>query len=198
MQRERFITMASNSDVEVNLGPAPLHSNSRFVIEDLVPANLDNAPHAQQENKSPRYVRNGPRPEVSERGAPRQRQEPALRSHRRVIRLLGGNSTRKESNITDRRRAPDTETFPSFLRRDDLPSGPPAMDPLEHWQLTEYNTEVAELHVPGGDDSDGERTRRRSDDFKLPAFQRAQGKLELLPPAPGWARARRLRLRAAP
>ena len=30
MQRERFITMASNSDVEVNLGPAPLHSNSRF------------------------------------------------------------------------------------------------------------------------------------------------------------------------
>ena len=35
-QRERFITMASNSDVEVNLGPAPLHSNSRFVVEDLV------------------------------------------------------------------------------------------------------------------------------------------------------------------
>ena len=60
MQRERFITMASNSDVEVNLGPAPLHSNSRFGSEDLVPANLDNAPHAQQENKSPRYVRNGP------------------------------------------------------------------------------------------------------------------------------------------
>lgn len=144
MQRERFITMASNSDVEVNLGPAPLHSNSRFVIEDLVPANLDNAPHAQQENKSPRYVRNGPRPEVSERGAPRQRQEPALRSHRRVIRLLGGNSTRKESNITDRRRAPDTETFPSFLRRDTLPSGPPAMDPLEQLK---YNTEVAELQA---------------------------------------------------